>query len=44
MRERIRNMGGSFLVQSDESGTTVSASIPLVHPSLTFVKKPLPLN
>jgi signal transduction histidine kinase len=44
MRERIRNMGGSFLVQSDESGTTVSASIPLLHPSPRIVKKPISPN
>lgn len=44
MRERIRNLGGSFLVQSDESGTIVTASIPLVHRRPRIVKKPLSLN
>jgi signal transduction histidine kinase len=29
MRERIREQGGTFEVQSDETGTTVSVTIPI---------------
>jgi signal transduction histidine kinase len=39
MRERIRSMGGRFVIDSDETGTTVDASIPLSHQIPTIVKK-----
>jgi two-component system sensor histidine kinase UhpB len=31
MRERVRELGGTLEVQSDENGTTVTAALPLIN-------------
>jgi signal transduction histidine kinase len=38
MRERVRELGGLFEIQSSKTGTTVRASVPFAEPAVDIAR------
>jgi signal transduction histidine kinase len=39
MRERVRQLGGTLEIRSDDAGTAVTATLPLAEPTSANVEK-----